>query len=67
MPCGGPKKYPRTSSIMQVIFSFWCFEITEYILRDQKLFIGQDSFSFGSIWIILVFVSTTLLKVAKFQ
>ena len=22
VPCGGPKKYPRTSSIVQIIFSF---------------------------------------------
>ena len=29
VPCGGPKKSPRTSSIVQVIFSFWSFEISE--------------------------------------
>ena len=45
MPCGGPKKSHRTSSNVQVIFSFWSFEISEDILRNQKLFIGQDSFS----------------------
>ena len=45
MPCGGPKKSPRTSSIVQVIFSFWSFEISEEILRNKKLIIGQDSFS----------------------
>ena len=45
VPCGGPKKSPRTSSIVQVIFSFWSFEISEDILRNQKLIIGQDSFS----------------------
>ena len=45
VPCGGPKKSPRTSSIVQVMFSFWSFEISEYILRHQNLFIGQDSFS----------------------
>ena len=45
VPCGGPKTSPRTSSIVQVIFSFWSFEISEYILRNQKLIIGQDSFS----------------------
>ena len=37
MPCGGPKKSPRTSSIVQVIFSFWSFEISEDILRTQDL------------------------------
>ena len=40
VPCGGPKKSPRTSSIVQVIFSFWSFEISEYILRNQKFIIG---------------------------
>ena len=42
---GGPKMSPRTSSIVLVIFSFRSFEISEYILRTQKLIIGQDSFS----------------------
>ena len=32
VPCGGPKKSPRTSSIVQIIFSFWFFEISEGIL-----------------------------------
>ena len=40
VPCGGPKKSPRTSSIVQVIFSFWSFEISEDILRTQKFIIG---------------------------
>ena len=40
VPCGGPKKSPRTSSIVQVIFSFWSFEISEDILRNQKFIIG---------------------------
>ena len=31
---------PRTSSIVQVIFSFWSFEISEDILRNQKFIIG---------------------------
>ena len=63
----------RTSSIVQIIFSFCSFEISEGILRNQKFIIGLDSFFkpkfniFGSIWIILVFVSTTLLKFAKLQ
>ena len=30
---------------MQIIFSFWSFEISEGILRNQKLNIGLDSFS----------------------
>ena len=40
VPCGGPKKSPRTASIVQVIFSFWSFEISEDILRTQKFIIG---------------------------
>ena len=69
MPCGGPKKSPRTSSIVQIIFSFWSFEISGGILRNQKFIVGLDSFYnqlfkiFGPILIILVFVLTTLLKV----
>ena len=45
VPCGGPKKSPRTSSIVQMLFSFWSYEISEGILRNQKFFIGLDSFS----------------------
>ena len=37
VPCGGRKKSPRTSSIVQIIFSFWSFEIGEDILRNQNL------------------------------
>ena len=61
---------PRTSSIVQIIFSFWSFEISVCILRNQKFIIGLDSFLInfyihviGSVWIILVI----LLKVAKLQ
>ena len=45
VPCGGPEKSPRTSSIVQIIFSYWSFEISERILRNQKITIGLDSFS----------------------
>ena len=45
MPCGGPKKSPRTSFIVQIIFSFWSFEIREDILRSQKIVKGLDSYS----------------------
>ena len=38
VPRGGPKMSPRTSFIVQSIFSFWSFEISEII-------IGLDSFS----------------------
>ena len=36
MSCGGPKKFPRTSSIVQIIFSFWSFEISEGTLGYQN-------------------------------
>ena len=45
MPYGGPKQSLRTSSIVQIIFSFWSFEISEGILRNQKIIICLDSFS----------------------
>ena len=71
VPCGGPKKSTRTSSIVQIIFFVWSFEISEGILRNQTITIGLGSFSnqrfniFGPIKILLVFMSTTLLKYAK--
>ena len=37
VPCGSPKKRPRTSSIVQSIFYFWSFEISENSLRNQKI------------------------------
>ena len=43
--CGGPRKSPRTSSIVQIIFSVWSIEIREGILRNQKIIIGLHSFS----------------------
>ena len=60
-------------SLMRVHYAkFWSFEISEGILRNQKIIIGLDSFSsqrviyiFGPIWVILVFVSTTLLDVSS--
>ena len=61
---------PRTSSIVQNIFSIWSFEISKGILRNQPIIKGLDSFSdqrliyFGPIWIILVFASTTLAETA---
>ena len=46
VPCGGPKKSPRTSSIVRNMFSFWSFEISEGSLRNRKIIIGLDSFSY---------------------
>ena len=71
--CGGRKTSPRTSTIMQFIFHFLSFEISERILRNQKLTIGLDSYSrqfiyLDLIWIyISVFVSTAYLKFTKLQ
>ena len=45
VPHGDPKKSPRTSSIVQIVFSYWSFEICEDILRNHKFIIGLDSFS----------------------
>ena len=67
---GGPKKCPRTSYKVQILFSFRSFDISESILRNQKIIIGLESFSkqrfhifaFDHIWILQVFVSTTLLN-----
>ena len=46
VPCGGPKKSPRTSSMVQIIFSFRSFETSEGILGNQKIIIGLDSFKY---------------------
>ena len=45
VPCGGPKRSPRTSSIVQIIFSFWSFEISEDIRRNQDCFMSLSTFS----------------------
>ena len=45
VPCGGPKKFPRTSSIVQIIFSFWSFEISGGVLGGRRMTIGLGSFS----------------------
>ena len=44
-PCDGSKKSPKTSSIVQIIFSFCSFEISKGILRNQTFIIGFDSHS----------------------
>ena len=38
--CGGRKTFPPTSTIEQIIFYVWSFEISVNILRHQKLIIG---------------------------
>ena len=42
VPSGGPKMSPRTSSVVQIIFYLWFFEINETILRVQKLVLCLD-------------------------
>ena len=39
VPCGGPKKSPRTSSIVQIIFLFRSFEISEDVQRVQNTYV----------------------------
>ena len=39
------KKSPRKSYIVQIVFSFCSFEISEGILRNQKINTGLDLFS----------------------
>ena len=36
VPCGGRKKSPRTSTIVQFFILFWSVEISDNILRNQK-------------------------------
>ena len=45
VPCGGRKQSPRTSFIVQFIFSFWSFEVSDGILRNRKIILGIDSFT----------------------
>ena len=71
--CDGHKTSPRTSPIVQIMFSFWSFEISEDMLSNQKLIICLDSFSqqrliyWAPLSIILGFVSTTMLKVYNYS
>ena len=49
VPCGGPKKSPRTASIVQIISYFWSFEINGNILIIQKLIQQKRLFHHGNI------------------
>ena len=68
VPCGGPKKYPRTSSIVQFIFCFWSFEIGRNILRIRtyyrfRLMVSKHVFTFWpQLGIISVIETTAFLK-----
>ena len=39
VPCGGPKKSPRTSSIVQIIFFVRSVEISKYIQSVQNSYV----------------------------
>ena len=71
VPRGGPKKSPRTPTIVQFIFSFWSFEFSERILRNQKFIIGLTiHFLTNYIWLCLDNTSLCInypVKVAKLQ
>ena len=64
VPCGGRKTSPRTSTIVQFIFHFWSFEISERILRNQKLTIGLDSYSRQFIYLDLIWVYISVLYIS---
>ena len=59
VPCGGPKRSPRISSIVQIMFSFSSFEIREGIWGSLKILLGSDSFSkqFYNIGLNWVYIS----------
>ena len=59
VPCGGPKTSPSTSSIVQIIFYFWSFEINGNILRIQKLVLCLEPYILDS---SLVFDPTLEMK-----
>ena len=71
--CSGRKTSPRTSTIVQFVFHFWFFEISEHILIYHNLIIGLDSYSrqrfiyLDPFWYISVFESTAYLKCTKLQ
>ena len=45
MPCGIPKKRPRTTKVVQFIFYFLSFEISRNILRKSESIIGLYSYT----------------------
>ena len=57
---GGRKTSPRTSTIVQLIFYFWSFEIRVNILRNQKYMFRLDSYArqaFNYLDPILIYIS----------
>ena len=45
VPCGGRKNVSPYINHSAVYILFWSFEISDSILRNQKLMIGLDSYS----------------------
>ena len=45
VPYGACKSSPSNSPIVQIIFFFWSFDISEGILRNLKIMIGLDTSS----------------------
>ena len=43
VPCGGPKKFPPTSSIVQIIFLFRSFEISKDIQCVQNTHVWKHT------------------------
>ena len=43
VPCGGPKKYPRTPSIVQIIIFFRSFEISKDIYCVQNTYVYKHT------------------------
>ena len=61
MPCGSPKKQPRTSTIVQFIYYFWSFdsEKSENVIDSYILNIYSH---LEPIWIYISHCMTSLLK-----
>ena len=41
VPCGGPKKSPHTSFIVQIIVYFWSFKISRIIMKIRVSFMPR--------------------------
>ena len=53
VPCGGLKKSPRSSSIVQIIFYFRSFEVNGNILMIQTLVVCLEPFILDSILFLI--------------
>ena len=62
MPCGGPQKSPRTSSIVRLYFYLLSFGISEYIWSISNIFYVKNNI-FNSILTIVMYDSYLLKDV----